>query len=160
MNDLKQGCWQKFRFFLKHSYRDIFRHPCHFFLAFSTTYIVVLSSLVVQTVIDKGPIIFVNLVQTWNGEMDVWYSSDITYPNDQGWKMNEENWSLSYLNYTRVEELYGDEFNLAPRFHYIFDEDYFPHRYFFLDLAREYEIGVGISYNWPTELNPDECIVE
>ena len=72
---MKQGCLQKFRFFLKHSYRDICRHPCHFCLAFCSTFIVVLSSLLIQTVIDQGPIIFVSLAQLQTGDFDVWYSS-------------------------------------------------------------------------------------
>ena len=44
---LKQGCWEKFLFFVKHSYRDAFRHPCHFCLAFCATFTVVLASLLV-----------------------------------------------------------------------------------------------------------------
>ena len=51
-DELRQGLRQKFIFFLKHSYRDVFRHPCHFCLAFSAVFITALSALVVQTVID------------------------------------------------------------------------------------------------------------
>ena len=60
-------------FFLKYSWRDTCRHPCHFCLAFCSVFIVVLSTLVVQTVVAKGPIIFVSLAQTDTGQMDVWY---------------------------------------------------------------------------------------
>ena len=61
--ELSQGCRQKFLFFIKHSYRDVSRHPCHFCLAFCVTFIVVLATLVVQTVIDQGPVIFLNIAQ-------------------------------------------------------------------------------------------------
>ena len=57
------GCWQSFRFFMKHSFKDIGRHKCHFCLSFCSVLIVVLSTLVVNTVIAKGPIIFLSLAQ-------------------------------------------------------------------------------------------------
>ena len=52
---------ETFIFFLKHSERDIKRHKCHFFLALCSVLVVVLSTLVVNTVISKGPIIFMTL---------------------------------------------------------------------------------------------------
>ena len=55
------GCMQMFRFFLKHSFRDVGRRKCHFTLAFCSVFVVVLSTLVVNTVISKGPIIFLKL---------------------------------------------------------------------------------------------------
>ena len=57
------GCWQTFRFFIKHAWRDIKRRKCHFCLALCSVLIVVLSTLVVNTVISKGPIIFMALAQ-------------------------------------------------------------------------------------------------
>ena len=65
-DDLEQkglGCWQAFRFFVKHSYQDVGRRKCHFCLAFCSVLIVVLSTLVVNTVTNKGPIIFMKLAQ-------------------------------------------------------------------------------------------------
>ena len=55
------GCWQAFRFFVKHSYQDVGRRKCHFCLAFCSVLIVVLATLVVNTVVNKGPIIFMKL---------------------------------------------------------------------------------------------------
>ena len=69
----RQGCLQKSLFFVKHSYRDVKRHPCHFCLAFCSVFIVVLSTLVVNTVITQGPIIFVALAEADVGEFDVYY---------------------------------------------------------------------------------------
>ena len=42
-------------------------------MAFCSVFIVVISMLVVNTVVAKGPIIFVSLAQVDTGEMDVWY---------------------------------------------------------------------------------------
>ena len=60
---------------MKHSVRDVKRHCCHFCLALSSVFIVVLSTLVVNTVVAKGPIIFLSLAQTETGEIDVWYTA-------------------------------------------------------------------------------------
>ena len=155
--DLQQGCWQKFLFFTKHSFRDVSRHPCHFCLAFCSVFIVVLSTLVVNTVVDQGPIIFVNLAQGDSGEMDVWYSG-LTF--NGGWEyedgeMNLVNSRDHLLNYTQVTNLYDNKYNLAPRSHF-FDfvrddwqaltENYLlpdTGSIYFIDLEREAEIGVG-----------------
>ena len=58
---MRTGCFQEFLFFIKHSIRDILRRKCHFCLAFCSVFVVVLSTLVVNTVIAKGPIIFLSL---------------------------------------------------------------------------------------------------
>ena len=90
-NDIRQGCWEKFKFFVKHSYRDVGRHPCHFCLAFCSVFIVVLSTLVVTTIIAQGPIIFVSLAQVESGEMDFWYTAQDydTTPVGQSAPMNQ-----------------------------------------------------------------------
>ena len=43
--------WTTFTFFVKHSFRDVGRRKFHFMLAFCSVFIVVLSTLVVNTVI-------------------------------------------------------------------------------------------------------------
>ncbi len=68
------SCWQTFLFFVKHSYRDVSRRKCHFCLALCSVMIVVLSTLVVNTVISKGPIIFMKLAQAESGEIDCMYT--------------------------------------------------------------------------------------
>lgn len=57
----QMGRGQMCRFFLKHSFRDIKRRKFHFCLAFLSVFIVVLSTLVIHTVVAKGPIIFMAL---------------------------------------------------------------------------------------------------
>ena len=99
-DELKQGCWQKFRFFLKHSFRDALRHKCHFCLAFCSVFIVVLSTLVVSTIVSKGPIVFVSLAEFYTGEMDFWFMADnrewseTFLKEHQGWEFPDR----EYLN--------------------------------------------------------------
>ena len=81
-NQLKQGTWQKFLFFIKHSFRDLKRRPCHFCLAFCSVLIAVLSTLVVNTVVEKGPVIFVTLAQKRVGELDNYYEPSQGRPDD------------------------------------------------------------------------------
>ena len=59
-------------FFVKHSVRDITRRKCHFCLAFCSVFVVVVSTLVVNTVIAKGPIIFLSLNQADTGAFDAY----------------------------------------------------------------------------------------
>lgn len=56
-----QKCWPLTKFFALYTYRDLKRHKCHFCLAFFTVFLIVLSTLVVISIIAKGPIIFLKL---------------------------------------------------------------------------------------------------
>jgi hypothetical protein len=64
------SCWQTFIFFLKHAKEDLLRRKCHFCLAFCTVMIVVISTLVVNTIISKGPIVFMKLAEEDSGQID------------------------------------------------------------------------------------------
>jgi hypothetical protein len=66
-------------FFLKHQYRDVKRRKCHFCLALCSVFIVVLFSLVINTIVAKGPIIFLKMAEADNGEIDGFVSP--TPPN-------------------------------------------------------------------------------
>ena len=57
----KNGKAQTCRFFIKHAFRDLSRRKFHFCLAFLSVFIVVLSTLVIHSVVAKGPIIFMTL---------------------------------------------------------------------------------------------------
>ena len=50
-------------FFVKHSYRDVGRRKCHFCLSFCSVFIVVWSALVINTLVEKGPIVFLKLAE-------------------------------------------------------------------------------------------------
>ena len=108
------GCCQMFRFFLKHAWRDVIRRKSHFCLAFCSVFVVVLSTLVVNTIINKGPIIFLKLAQEDVGEFDGVFSPG------SGYSASMNNWSPQgawMLNYTHIQELPDNDFNLAPRLH-------------------------------------------
>ena len=64
------------------------RNFCHFCLAFCSVFIVVLSALVVNTIVDKGPIIFVSLAQADTGEIDVFYTAKTYDANKDEEEMN------------------------------------------------------------------------
>ena len=63
-------CWQKFRFFIKQAWKDIGRHKCQFCLSFCSVFVVVLSVLVVVSITELGPIIFLRLSEKSNGDYD------------------------------------------------------------------------------------------
>ena len=50
--------------------RDLRRRKCHYCLAFCSVYIVVLFVLLINTIISKGPIIFLRLAEASEGEID------------------------------------------------------------------------------------------
>lgn len=54
----------------KHSYRDVGRKKCHFCLSFCSVFIVVWAALVVNTIIAKGPVIFLKLSESLQGSYD------------------------------------------------------------------------------------------
>jgi len=62
-------------FFIKHSYRDIGRRKCHFCLSFCSVFIVVWSALVINTLVERGPIVFLKLAESLQGQYD-----GIVYP--------------------------------------------------------------------------------
>ena len=97
-------------FFLKHSYRDVGRKKFHFCLSFCSVFIVVWSALVINTLVEQGPIIFLKLAEGDVGQFD-----GIMQPTKgdslDGFKQN----AGIFLNYSRISEVVGNDFNLAPR---------------------------------------------
>jgi len=58
-----QAVTQSLMFFARHAYRDIKRKKCHFCLAFCSVFFVVLFTLVINTIVSRGPVIFLKLVE-------------------------------------------------------------------------------------------------
>lgn len=58
------------RFFAKHSYRDVARKKFHFSLSFCAVFTVVLCTLIVNTLVDIGPVIFLKLAEGEYGQYD------------------------------------------------------------------------------------------
>ena len=156
---LKQGCWQKFIFFLRHSWRDVTRHKCHFCLAFCSVFIVVLTTLIVTTVVVQGPLIFVNLVQVDTGEIDAWYSAQNCCSGETTSCPQEMNNFIDQargFNYTQIKALYSNEFNLSPRMH--LETAYNDYKVYFIDLEQEKGINVGVDWSYP-DMAPNECVL-
>lgn len=70
--DLKQtgGCCKRTAMFTKYALQDVARNKCHFMLAFGSVFVVVFSILVVNTIIQMGPLVFLSLGQKTEGQID------------------------------------------------------------------------------------------
>ena len=64
------SCWQKVRFFMKQTCNDIKSHWCQFCLSLCSVFVVVLSILVVVSITQKGPIVFLRLAEKFSGSYD------------------------------------------------------------------------------------------
>lgn len=98
-------------FFLKHSYRDVGRRRFHFCLSFCSVFIVVWSALVINTLVEKGPIVFLKLAEGLQGQ----YDGIIGAAQTSGDLTNFYNGEGVFINYTLVETVTNSKFNLAPR---------------------------------------------
>lgn len=109
-----KGCCKRTGLFTGYAVQDIMRNKCHFCLAFGSVFVVVLSILIVQTIVSMGPLVFLSLGQKTNGEIDAIFS-----PISPGVHTATDYAAYQslgqFLNYTQVTELYGSEYNLAPR---------------------------------------------
>lgn len=98
-------------FFMTHSLRDIGRRKFHFTLAFCSVFIVVLATLVINTVVAKGPMVFLRLAEGQEGEIDGFITPLGSYKR---WLSDGNN--HLFLNYTRFQELFKQgEYNMSPR---------------------------------------------
>jgi len=58
-----KGCCKRTGMFVGYAVHDASRNKCHFFLAFCSVFVVVLSILVVNTIVSVGPLVFLSLGQ-------------------------------------------------------------------------------------------------
>ena len=101
-----QSFFSSFCFFFGQSAKDARRHKCQYCLGFCSVFVVVLMTLIINTVIDKGPIIFLRLAEGNVGEVDAFIES--SYNTDSGGQ-------AKYVNLTQIDKIYPDEYNLSPR---------------------------------------------
>ena len=128
----------------------------------------VLATLVVNTIIGKGPIVFMKLAQEDSGEIDgIFIAGNGTYSPDSNSYWNDG----SALNYTLATQLLQEneiEHHLSPRYEICpvdFKDtdgnDLAPPDTMclkFIDTDQEREIGVGVM--WPYEkLQLGECLI-
>ena len=97
-DEVLEGQKQNTKLFMSHSYRDVQRKKFHFCLSFCSVFIVVWSALVINTIVEKGPIIFLKLAEGEEGQYD-----GIVYPtkNFDGLK-SFENTEGIFVNFTKV----------------------------------------------------------
>ena len=77
----------------------MFRHKCHFALAFCSVFFIVLSTLVVTSIIAKGPVIFLKLSEDSYGEIDAFIFPLGTIENPY------PPYEINFINHTRVMEV-------------------------------------------------------
>lgn len=100
------------KFFLSYSYREIKRRKCHFCLALCSVFIVVIFTLVINTIVARGPIVFLKMAEGNQGEYDgVITSNEVVIDLET----QSDNSRGVYLNYTTIMNKYGKKFNLSPR---------------------------------------------
>ena len=88
-------------FFMSHSVRDIGRRKFHFSLAFCSVFIVVLATLVINTVVAKGPMVFLRLAEGHEGEIGGFITPFGSYTRSK----SDTNSHL-FLNYTRFMQVF------------------------------------------------------
>ena len=71
MSGSGQRCWPSCKFNMSYQCRDLKRHKCHYCLAFCSVFFIVLATLIVATIIAKGPVVFLKLSQDQVGEIDI-----------------------------------------------------------------------------------------
>lgn len=69
-----RGCGTRTCMFTRYALNDVSRNKCHFCLAFCSVMIVVLSTLVINTIIDKGPLAFLGIGEMETGQIDAIFS--------------------------------------------------------------------------------------
>ncbi|CDW85019.1 family protein [Stylonychia lemnae] len=107
--DFDQKCWPTTKFFTMYQWRDLRRHKCHFCLALCSVFIIVLSTLIVTSVVNKGPVIFLKMAEANHGEIDAFISP-------AGYDFPTQTKQQEFLNFTAVQQaIKPKSFNLSPR---------------------------------------------
>lgn len=153
---------------MKNSYRDSVRNKCNFCLALCSVFVVVFSLLVIESVIEKGPIVFLEVSENTSGQQDA-----IITPSQMWLDLKEPfigyNSARSYLNYTSIMDEYPKKYNFAPRI-YVDSFDFgitevanktnfmTYAKIYYIDTEREKEIGLGEGYTLPA-MKANECVI-
>ena len=92
-------------FFLTHAKAEVTRRKFHYFLAFCSVFLVIVSTLVINQIITKSSIIFLKMSEATHGEIDAFItpSADIVGHTSDGLEYSMG----SLLNYTAIEAKYN-----------------------------------------------------
>ena len=119
--------------------------------------VVVLSALVINTVVDKGPIIFLKLGELEGGESD-----GMIHPTER-----DKDWfdgGGRFVNYTKVmNEVTNNKYNLSPRKQFgssdfAYGNTQYSGTLVVLDTKREKDIKIGIKYKFDP-MQEGECLI-
>ena len=110
---LHNSCCGKAGVYLAQAVKDVVRNKCNFCLGFCSITIVVLSVLACNLMINQGPLIFLTMAQQDTGQVDAIFSPAQLYKNSVDISSYQE--GGYFINSTQIDELYGDQYNLAPR---------------------------------------------
>ena len=77
-------------------------------MAFCAVFLAVNLTLVLNSILEIGPVIFLRWTEWYHGEVD-------GYVIPSGEELVNETSREFFLNYTRVTELYNETYNLTPR---------------------------------------------
>ena len=106
----------------------------------------VLSVIVVNSIIAKGPLVFLSLGQQLNGSYDAILSPVFT--GSLSWGGTDSN-NFDMFNYTHINELYDEDLYLSPRHAFFADASNSTGPFekgihlVFLDTERENQINIG-----------------
>lgn len=79
-----------------------------------------LSILIVESITQKGPIIFFRLAEKTTGEYDaIFYNMQVDFSGSDG--EDELDFMAAYLNFTQAQSVTSQQFNLSPRMVWQFD---------------------------------------
>ena len=157
---VKQVAFQQSSFYFKSNLKDILRHKCHFIISTLSIFIVVLMALVIYSVIDKAPVIFLRLAEKNSGEIDGILTPPLTPINKVSPASNYK--VAAQFNYTQFREIMP-EINFAPR-HYFsgyankskideINDEWI--KIMYIDTERESKINLGKDYKYG-KLKKDE----
>lgn len=63
----KMKCWPTSKLFCRYQWRDLKRHKFQFCLGFCSVFTIILATLVVVSIIGKGPVIFLKMAEGNHG---------------------------------------------------------------------------------------------
>eukprot|EP00347_Sterkiella_histriomuscorum_P007293 403349512 len=164
---LKRNFLPTLKFFILFSTRDIKRHQCQYMLSFCSVFIIILSSILVYSMTEKGPVIFMKLAEEMHGEIDV-YLTPAKHPilneDDNLFLQESRDLSLKHVNKFESDEdeeipLPSDNelqksnqqntYNMLPSLYTCLN---------IIDTNQEKKINLGTEYDYP-KLNYGKCYI-
>ena len=94
-----RSCCGFMKVFMLHTLKSMMHNKFHFCLAFLAVFIVVWTSLLIQTVVSQAPIIFMKVAETQEGEYDAFLVPNEFAGIDIEWRSGDQK---TQLNFTKM----------------------------------------------------------